>query len=403
MTKQELDSLIDKVHNGTANDEELGLYNHYMNRIALGSSNAFGVAAWNTTELGAEDDVKQELYDRIEKIRLVRISRQLTLWPRFAIIAAAAVAAIIIGVWFFNYHHLDDRKDLTNITKNDIAPGKHGATITLANGKVITLSEAKSGVVIGGAEGLVYNDNTAVISGEDGEILKKGLYKGSSASTGMTAVTQKGQTYQFTLPDGTKVWLNADSKISFPSQFNGKERKVLLEGEGYFEVVHNAKQPFRVESTSSDGKKQVVEDIGTAFNISAYGNDQVTTTTLVEGEARVSAFDARSGIQSAVLKPNQQAIQNARGGMQVRRVDPEQAVSWKEGVFIYNSTPLEDVMRQVARWYNVEVVYEHAGLKKKLFGGSALRSDHVSKILQTIENTGAVHFKIEGRRITVMK
>ncbi|WP_285008566.1 FecR family protein [Pedobacter faecalis] len=400
MTKQELDSLIDKVHSGTANDEELGLYNHYMNRIALGSSTAFEVDTWNTAELGAENEVKQELYDRIEKIRLVRISRQLRLWPRFAIIAAAAVAAIIIGVWFFNYRQPDDRKDTSNIAKNDIVPGKHGATITLANGKVITLSEAKSGVVIGGVEGLVYNDKTAVISGEDGEILKKGLDKGSSASTGMTAVTQRGQTYQFTLPDGTRVWLNADSKISFPSSFSDlAHREVQLSGEAYFEVFKNKQQPFVVVTKNlGDVPGQRVEVLGTHFNINSYADEGNVKTTLLEGSVRVSA---ETGALAAVLKPSEQAL-NTGSTLKVKEVDANSILDWKNGEFAFNDEPLSHIMRKLERWYNVKVVYKDAD-PMRTYGGSISRFEHISKVLEKLELTGTVKFAIEGNTVYVYK
>jgi ferric-dicitrate binding protein FerR (iron transport regulator) len=289
---------------------------------------------------------------------------------------------------------------------NDIAPGKNGATITLSNGKVIQLSDAKTGVVVG--KDLKYNDGAAVQGG--GPDLRQ------DDVMQLTATTAKGQTYQFTLPDGTKVWLNADSKISFPSRFPGQERKILLSGEAYFEVAKVVmplsaeplpgqiskpatlfKVPFLVES-----KGQTVEVLGTHFNISAYQDERLTTTTLVEGSVRVSMFDVALGRRTEMLKPNQQSIQTPGGGMQVRNVDVSEALDWKNGLFIFNDEPLQNVMRRVARWYDVEVSYDGVD-QNELYGGSVSRYDNVSKVLRKLELTGGIHFKIEGRKIKVMK
>jgi ferric-dicitrate binding protein FerR (iron transport regulator) len=213
----------------------------------------------------------------------------------------------------------------------------------------------------------------------------------------LTASTARGQTYQFTLPDGTKVWLNADSKISFPSQFSGEERKILLDGEGYFEVAHNKKQPFRVES-----KGQTVEVLGTHFNINAYKNEIVTTTTLLEGSVRVAAFNSATGRENIMLKPNQQSILNSNGA-QVLNVDVSTVVGWKNGLFTYKNTQLSIVMRQIERWYNVSVHYNdnNESLKERLLSGSVSRYDNVSGILRAIELTGAVKFKVKDKTITV--
>jgi transmembrane sensor len=362
----------------------------------------------------SEEELKSEIYRHIGgKLGLVGQPKKVRLWPRIAV-AAAAVAAIVVGVWFFNYRGEIASVPRNDAAQNDIAPGKNGATITLANGNVIQLSDKKLGVVVG--KDLKYNDGAAVQGGGPN------LYRSSTARADdvmqLTASTAKGQTYQFTLPDGTKVWLNTDSKISFPSQFLGKERKILLEGEGYFEVVHNAKQPFKVES-----KGQIVEDIGTEFNINAYADEAVVKTTLVEGEARVMSLrdevaasrraprNDEQGGEAVVLKPNQQSIllRRVREGLgltgsnriAVKQVNPEESVAWKDGVFMYNSTPLENVMRQIARWYNVEVEYADAGAKSRMLGGTALRSGNLSVILKTLESTGAVKFKVEGRKIIV--
>ncbi|WP_285055463.1 FecR family protein [Pedobacter ginsengisoli] len=400
-----------------------------------------------------------ELFTEIEKRK--KSVKTIKLWPRI-VGAAAAAAVIVFGIWFYNARHPEGSeatRDLLNYAKNDIAPGKNGATITLANGKVIALSDAKSGVVVGGEEGLVYDDNTSVISSDNtvisnevrdllnstdkGSLLRRDDGRGvdgkgangkggeaGAAAQMLTASTAKGQTYQFTLPDGTRVWLNADSKISFPSQFIGKERKILLYGEGYFEVSKNKEKPFIVQTD-----KQEVTVLGTHFNINSYANEGSVTTTLLEGSVKVSRHpddrsdllnstdkrslgalemtagrrdDGRGGMDNrivgddVVLKPNQQSVISGSNRIAVKDVDANEAIDWKSGQFVFNDEPLESIMRKVARWYDVEVIYKDAD-PKALFYGSVSRYSQVSKILSKLEVTGGIHFKVEGRKIYVSK
>jgi len=324
---------------------------------------------------------------------------------------AAAVATIIFGVWFFNSERGILKQVQDEVAVNDIAPGQNGATITLANGAVIKLSGAKSGVVVGSE--LKYSDGSDVrySSGTS----SSGSLKGSQNSSGpvgvrsltpselqgaevkaqnLTAATSRGQTYQFVLPDGTRVWLNADSKIEFPSNFvNSKTRNVILVGEAYFEVAKDKLHPFIVESAGTSGRKgQRIEVLGTHFNVSTYADERVATTTLLEGSI---------AINNKVLKPNQQAEVMGQGGMIISEVDASEAIAWKEGFFSYKGTPLEQVMRQVARWYNVTVVYENEAVKTRTLSGAVSRYDNVSRILKTIENTDAVQFRIAGRTVYV--
>ncbi|WP_316793009.1 FecR family protein [Pedobacter frigoris] len=327
-------------------------------------------------------------------------ARTVKLWPRIvavsrskfgtSLIAAAAVAFLVLGVYFFNYHsdrHPDAGQD-PGLAMNDIAPGKNGATITLANGKVIQLSDAKTGVVIG--EDLKYSD---------GEILRDAL--DDKGTEDLTASTAKGQTYEFTLPDGTHVWLNADSKISFPSQFIGKTRKILLEGEAYFEVAKNKKSPFVVKT-----REQEVMVLGTHFNINSYADESSVKTTLFEGSVNVSRLLTKVGankdLGGKTLKPGQQSILN-KENFKVIEANMDEAIDWKNGDFVFKGESLESVMRRVARWYDVEVSYSSDELKNITVGGFVSRSRSISAVLELMERTGKVNFKIEGRKIIVTK
>jgi ferric-dicitrate binding protein FerR (iron transport regulator) len=328
--------------------------------------------------------------------------RNVSLWPRIAV-AAAAVAAITLGVWLYSNKYQDASiKTGSTASVNDIAPGKNGATITLANGKVIELSDAKSGVIVG--EGLKYDDGAAV-QGGDPDIRQDDVMQ-------MTASTARGQTYQFTLSDGTKVWLNADSKLEFPSNFvNGKTRNVKLSGEGYFEVAKDKAHPFLVESEG-----QIVEVLGTHFNINSYADEASAKTTLLEGSVRVLSSGAnakdldasyplndKGGERSIILKPNQQSVLTSTGRIKVENIDPESVIAWKNGEFMFNDEQLNSIMRKLAKWYNVEVIYKDNQIGEKIFGGTISRFGNVSDVLRMLELTGEVHFKVEGRRIVVTK
>lgn len=327
------------------------------------------------------------------------------LWPRIAM-AAAAIVAITLGVWLYE---LSSRKASGNNTQinvaqvgiNDVAPGKNTATITLADGKSIVLSEAKTGVVIG--DELKYNDGSIVARNHS---RASGAGQRSTDQLGahpagpdimLSATTPRGGTYQITLSDGTRVWLNADSRISFPSKFSGKERKILLNGEAYFEVAKayvtlslskRMRQPFIVES-----KGQKVEVLGTHFNVNAYNDEANVKTTLLEGSVRVVSSS------SIILKPNQQAINNGNE-IHVKQVDPELAIAWKNKQFLFESEQIQTIMRMVARWYNVEVIYGDE-LTKDTFSGGISRFDNLSEVLKSLESTGKIHFRIEGRKVYV--
>ncbi|WP_256005681.1 FecR family protein [Pedobacter deserti] len=323
------------------------------------------------------------------------------LWPRIVAVAAA-VATIVFGLWFFNDQwgrHSDDRTNLMDYA-NDVAPGNYGATITLADGKTIVLDSEKKGVVVG-AE-LRYEDGSEVTSSrtEGRDLLND---KGSHAALGMTAATANGQTYAFTLPDGTKVWLNAASKIEFPISFKGLvRREVIVSGEAYFEVFSDKSQPFVVNTKNlSNGLDQQVEVLGTHFNINAYGEDGAIKTTLLEGSVSVSSLRGGTTRQPQLLKPNQQSVFTNQ--INIQNVDAENAVAWKEGNFMFDHESLESAMNKIARWYNVQLAYKDSSVKQETFYGKFSRFDKLSTTLKTLERTGVVKFEITGNKVIIDK
>lgn len=310
--------------------------------------------------------------------------------------AATILIAISAGLWFYNARFTGRQPQ--NITQaTDIAPGKNIATLTFTNGKTIQLSDKKKSVLINSSE-LKYDDGSVVGSSADLEIDPRDVADGNP----IIASTPKGGTYQVILSDGTKVWLNAYSKLVFPSKFTGNSRTVTLTGEAYFEVAKDKSKPFIV---STDNSK--IEVLGTHFNIMAYKDEANNLVTLLEGSVKVN-----SGTAKVLLKPGQQAEisrNNLSSVLLNNEIDTEQIIAWKNGYFMFANEPVESIMRKISRWYNVDIVYQD-NLQDKALWGTVSRFKNVSEVLKRLELTGVVHFKIDNlnangkeRRIIVMK
>jgi ferric-dicitrate binding protein FerR (iron transport regulator) len=207
-----------------------------------------------------------------------------------------------------------------------------------------------------------------------------------------TLTTPRGGQYQLVLPDGSKVWLNAASAISYPTAFTGSERKVEIKGEAYFEIAKNTAMPFIVKV--NDAQVQV---LGTHFNINAYSDEDAIKTTLLEGAVKVTKDAA-----STLLKPGQQAILG-RSSNEIRvqeNTDLDAVLAWKNGYFSFNQTDLATIMRQIARWYDVDIVYSDK-VPERRFGGEIPRNTNAAEVLKMLEES-KVHFRIEGRKVIVL-
>lgn len=374
-TQPDLLKMIQRYHEGTATEAEQAFVDQYYAFFEFKS------VAGEQPDTAARENMQEQmeawLLTYINKPKEIVVQTgpgYKRLWPR-VVSVAAAVAAVTLSIWIYTSRHPNAGQDSGSAQYvNDIAPGKNSATLSLANGKTINLSDAKTGVVIGDKK-LAYNDGAEIPD-----------WLGYDEVQTLTASTPRGGTYQVTLSDGTKVWLNADSKISFPSQFAEKKRKIMLSGEAYFEVYKDRKRPFIVESNG-----QEVTVLGTHFNINSYEDESSTKTTLLEGSVRVN---------DVVLKPNQQAIL-VNGSVKVSAANVEQEISWKNGYFRFNDEKIEDIMTKLARWYDIEVIYE-GKMNTGGFTGTASRNKNISQVLKLLENTKDIHFKIEGRRVTVI-
>jgi ferric-dicitrate binding protein FerR (iron transport regulator) len=317
--------------------------------------------------------------------------RRLKKWYSIAT-AAAILIFLSVGLYFVVNKPAQQQIASNQLHKNDIAPGGNKAILTLADGKKIILTGARNGL-------LATQSNTEIKKTEDGKI----TYTTDQSLSGKlsaelqynTITTPRGGQYQVTLPDGTRVFLNAASSLVYPTAFVGSERKVTLTGEAYFEVAHNAHQPFRV---SSNG--QIVEVLGTHFNINDYSDERLIKTTLLEGSVRIS-----HGQKTAILKPGQQTqISNNDTDSDISIIpdaDIEEAVAWKNGLFILDGH-IQPVMRMISRWYDVDVVYD-GPVPDDTFGGEVPRFQNISEVLKVLQLTKKVHFKIENRRIIVSK
>lgn len=304
------------------------------------------------------------------------------IWSRVSI-AAAVLLIGGVGTLFFLQQTSKMKSQLHLGATADLNPGTNKATLTLDNGKVIQLSDDKKGIVID-ATALTYNDGTAIQAPEK-----------APSENYQTISTPNGGTYQVRLPDGTMVWLNAASSLRFPLKFSGRDRQVELTGEAYFEVAKNKSMPFKVKTD-----QQELQVLGTHFNISGYTDESATRTTLLEGSVQLKSRNSKS--ETVVLIPGQQSVLTPRD-LQVRKVDAEAVVSWKNGFFRFDDEDLESIMQKVSRWYNAEVIFKNERLKKELFAGIISRDTKVSELLKMLGQAGEVKFKIDNNKIIVME
>lgn len=299
--------------------------------------------------------------------------------------AAAVIGALICGVWMMGNlrrNGVNPTPSSSSVTKRDIPPGRNTAILTLSEGRQILLDSAR--------EGLLARQGSTRIDHTNGQI----AYQNSSntAEVGYNILsTPKGGQYHLLLPDGSKVWLNAASSIRFPTTFTGSVRSVEVQGEAYFEVSHNSKRPFIVVVN----KTQTIKVLGTVFNVNAYEDEPGIRTTLLQGSVQISA-----GKEGSLLEPGQQiSLQNGEL-YRVKNPNLEAAVAWKNGLFIFDHSDIQTVMRQLARWYNMDVEYRGQPTTD-LFGGDIQRNLPLSKVFRILEKS-QVHFSIEQGKIIVM-
>lgn len=357
------------------------LIKKYLQETATPEEKALLESWYITTAENQEEETREPDYPKIEieilqALRKEQLELPRKLWPR---IAAAASIILCLSIGGYLLLHKQPSQRITQSQIHDIPPGSNKAILTLANGRKIVLTDAKNSKV---AE----EENTTIIKKNNGEVA---YTKNSAAVRAVlaynTLTTPRGGKFELTLSDGTQVTLNAASSIRYPVNFVGNERRVEITGEAYFEVAHNRAKPFFVSA-----KGQTVQVLGTHFNINAYDDEPSIKTTLLEGSIKISEPG-----QSALLKPGQQAQIGITGTIKViDGVDIEEAIAWKNGMFKFNHADIKTVMRQLSRWYDVDVEYE-GKMSEREFSGKLFRNVNASQVLDIL-SFSKVHFRIEN-------
>lgn len=383
MNEEEFRELLTRYGSGEATEQERAmLESRYLH--------------WNekdkplhTDELLDEVDAEMwaVLKDRLE-LGGANLGSWRGLWLR---VAAAAAVLLVIGAGLF---YIGQKKGQYEVltAKGDIGPGKQGATLTLANGTQIKLSGTGNGE-------LAKEAGIAIRKSADGqliyEVLKQNQDAGGVEKRINTLSTAKGQTYRLRLPDGSLVWLNAASSLTYAANLSGQgKRSVKLDGEAYFEIAKDKAHPFVVES-----RGQEIEVLGTHFNVSSYAYEAGVRTTLLEGSVQITPL--QDPAKKVVLKPGEQALATKQF-LKILPVDVEAATAWKNGNFFFKEEKLESILYKLAYWYDIEIVY--VGKKPKMvMTGIIKRDTKLSTVLRLIEISGKVSFRIEGRRVFVME
>ncbi|SIN69059.1 FecR family protein [Chitinophaga niabensis] len=335
-------------------------------------------------EAGEEIEIEGERADEILSVLQQAIPQKHKRGRIAAITRWAAAAAVVTGLgtlyWIYPSSKPSESKQQV-FTARDIQPASQGAILTLGDGKQVTLDSLQKGVIA--------NQGGTHVSLTQGTIAYDD-HRAEEISYN-TLSTPKGRLFHLVLPDGSDVWLNAASAVTYPTSFSGKDRVVTLRGEAYFDIKPDAKRPFSVKLADN----MEVKVLGTAFNINAYENERVIATTLINGSVRVNA-----GNNSSILKPGYQAnIAHTAPGIQVNRADTSQVLAWKNGIFNFEGADIQAVMKQLERWYDIDVQYEN-GIPAIVFGGKMDRNLSLSNIMRMLEISD-VHCRLEGKKLII--
>ncbi len=363
--------LVARYAEGGATEEELEMF---FQLLAEGRLDAHLVTAMNQFAGIAEADETATAPSRIRRL------------PRWTRIAAAAILILAAGVGLYTWLKPHPGRSLSNpqIMVIDRSPGTNKAILTLGNGQKIILDTAHNGQ-------LARQSGAQIVKLDSGRLVYAATSGRPSQITFNTLTTPRGGQYQLTLPDGSRVWLDAASSITYPTAFTGKERKVSMTGQAYFEIVHRPGQPFVVNTENIS-----LLDIGTAFNINAYADEPVAKITLTEG-----AIALKKRGHQLILSPGQQARSAGEEPLSlIRQADIEQTLAWKNGMIKLGGASIQEIMRQLARWYDVDVEFQ-GNLDQAVFSGIVSRRQNISGLIRILEATGSVHFSTDNKKIIV--
>lgn len=385
--KSKIDQLLQKYKEGNCSLEEIEWLQHALSATDIGDQDAIDQAI--VTSL-LQPSAAGKMSESRQKIVLGNIKKQIQQgteerdkpkfsigWPYWA--AAACLLLFIFTMLFWQQQTSPVQADINLVRMQDttgdvVNPGGNSATLRLANGTLLELDKQASGIVMG--ESITYENGKSIAAAA----LDKQAMAADPSKLVLELATPLGGIYQITLPDGTKVWLNAGSSLKYPMSFAKNERRVRLEGEAFFEVTKDSARPFRVLS-----KGQEIEVLGTAFNVNAYPDNTTIKTTLVKGKVKLSNNNRYS--EAIYLLPGQQSTNTNNGKIQLANVDTAPFTAWKEGLFYFDETPLSDALQQIGRWYNVEVKYK-GEVPQTHFYGRIKRSKPLRDVLDVLEEGG---------------
>jgi transmembrane sensor len=385
MDEQQLRNLLDKYLTGTLGEEERDHLSKLLQRpeyLSLLERIMYEEFEHRRFEGEGHDRVlsliQENIHNAIHHNRKTSVL-QIRRW----VAAAAAVIGISIGMYLVLKPKPEVSTETAIQEKQDILPGGNKAVLTLDNGSTIILDSAHNGLV-------AQQNGSNIIKTDSGKLTYSKTENNLIEIRYNTLTTPRGGKFQITLADGTKVWLNAASSIKYPTAFTGRERRVVITGEAYFEVVHNAKQPFIVSVNNIE-----VTDIGTHFNINAYENENQVSTTLFEG-----SISLKSGKYATLLKPGEQAELGSDGRINILKQEQlDQVIAWKNGYFNFRNADMPTVMRQLERWYDIDVHYE-GQIPERRFQGELPRNMTLQEVLQVLREV-KINYKINGKMLII--
>ncbi|WP_316813361.1 FecR family protein [Pedobacter heparinus] len=380
MNKESINALVEKYLNGTSSEEETVWVEKWLDERSKKSG-------WDWRDERHQKEVQKEIFKRIDdELSGFRPLKRNRFLPVYLLTAAAVLLiGLVVGLWFLPGQKAN--QELSYATGKPVKPGTKAATLQLGNGEVIYLDDKATGV-------LNHSDDVR-ISKMAGGIIQYNALKSISSDKIVenTLSIPRGGQYQITLSDGTNVWLNSETKLIYPNRFTGKERRVKVVGEAYFDVAKNVDHPFIVGIEGMD-----IRVTGTEFNVSAYKVFE-TATTLIEGSVEIHSQRKLK----MKLSPGQQAYQMAgKPEIGKRLVDVNTVISWKKGYFSFDYLSLEEVMNEISRWYDIDYKIVGKATKQEKLGGTFSREKSIDELLTYIEQLVDVKIVRKERSVTIM-
>ncbi|ETZ24781.1 FecR family protein [Pedobacter sp. V48] len=383
MDSERLQYLFERYQASSCTEEELEELNDWYEKLGAGN----GQIEHLINQAGGEEQLTEELYRNFNKRKNLQKRHQLLSWSWKV---SAAAILILLGTGFLFYKFFPSRSEVpAELVQVPIPPGKNKALLTLADGTKIILDDSNNGEIS-------HKNGVLITKTDSGSLVyrseKNPVVKPDKMAYHTLYVPRGGQ-YKVKLPDGTKVWMNSESTLYFPITSNGKDRQVRLTGEAYFEVAHNKRQPFKVQTGD-----QLVSVLGTHFNVKGYLEDADIATTLLQGSVRISKLSTG---RAKMLLPGQQSnVKESGKDIDIAYVKTDQAIAWKNGYFLFDNQDIKSVMKTISRWYNVDVTYNNR-LGSDRFGGTFSRNANLSELLANLQELGGVRFQVTNRNIIV--